>query len=83
MSSDVRAWIGTVFRVVLAVILFWSGFAKLLEGSDAMRRAIIAYRLGISEHTVKFHLASLFSKLNVGSRTEAVTAGIRQGLVLL
>ena len=47
MSSDVRAWIGTVFRVVLAVILFWSGFAKLLEGSDAMRRAIIAYRLGL------------------------------------
>jgi len=47
MSSDVRAWIGTVFRVVLAVILFWSGFAKLLEGGEAMRLAIVAYRLGL------------------------------------
>jgi uncharacterized membrane protein YphA (DoxX/SURF4 family) len=47
MSSDVRAWIGTLFRLVLAAILFWSGFAKLLEGGDAMRRAIIAYRLGL------------------------------------
>ncbi|HET7899986.1 MAG TPA: MauE/DoxX family redox-associated membrane protein [Candidatus Nanopelagicales bacterium] len=47
MSSDVRAWIGTVFRLALAVILFWSGAAKLFEGSDAMRRAIIAYRLGL------------------------------------
>ncbi len=47
MSSDVRAWVGTLFRVVLAVILFWSGGAKLLEGSDAMRLAIVAYRLGL------------------------------------
>jgi DNA-binding CsgD family transcriptional regulator len=32
---------------------------------------------------VKFHITSIFGKLNVGTRTEAVTAGIRQGLVLL
>lgn len=43
----------------------------------------IAYRLGISEHTVKFHVASIFSKLSVSSRTEAVTVGIRQGLIML
>lgn len=43
----------------------------------------IAARLGVSEHTVKFHLASLMGKLGAGSRTEAVTAGIRQGLILL
>lgn len=47
MSSDVRAWIGTLFRVVLAGILFWSGAAKLFEGSEAMNRAIVAYRLGL------------------------------------
>lgn len=43
----------------------------------------IAARLAISEHTVKFHLASLMGKLAAGSRTEAVTTGIRRGLVLL
>jgi DNA-binding CsgD family transcriptional regulator len=43
----------------------------------------IAYRLGISEHTVKFHVTSVMAKLNAGSRTEAVTLGLRQGLILL
>ena len=43
----------------------------------------IAWKLSISEHTVKFHVASILSKLNAASRTEAVTAGIRRGLVLL
>lgn len=41
----------------------------------------IAYRMGISEHTVKFHVTSIMAKLNAGSRTEAVTLGIRQGLI--
>ena len=43
----------------------------------------IAWKLGISEHTVKFHVAQILAKLNVGTRTEAVTLGIRQGLILL
>jgi DNA-binding NarL/FixJ family response regulator len=41
----------------------------------------IAERLGISEHTVKFHVASILGKLQAGSRTEAVTQGIRMGLI--
>ncbi len=43
----------------------------------------IAVRLGISEHTIKFHLSSLYAKLGVSSRTEAVRAGVRRGLVVL
>jgi DNA-binding NarL/FixJ family response regulator len=43
----------------------------------------IAARLVISEHTVKFHVASILGKLGAASRTEAVALGIRRGLVLL
>ncbi len=43
----------------------------------------IAARLNISEHTAKFHVASILGKLGAASRTEAVALGIRRGLVLL
>lgn len=43
----------------------------------------IAVRLNISDHTVKFHVASILGKLGAASRTEAVSIGIRRGLVLL
>jgi len=39
--------------------------------------------LGISEHTAKFHVASIPTKLDVGSRAEAVAIGIRRGMILL
>ncbi len=41
----------------------------------------IAVDLNISEHTVKFHLNSIFQKLNASNRSEAVSRGLRQGLV--
>ena len=43
----------------------------------------IAWKLNISEHTAKFHVASILTKLNASTRTEAVTVGIRRGLILL
>lgn len=43
----------------------------------------IAWKLGISDHTVKFHVASILGKLHAASRTEAVTVGVRKGLILL
>lgn len=43
----------------------------------------IAANLSISEHTVKFHVSSIYTKLGVGNRTEAVRMGVRKGLILL
>jgi DNA-binding NarL/FixJ family response regulator len=41
----------------------------------------IAAELGISEHTAKFHVASVLGKLNAATRAEAVAVGIRTGLI--
>ena len=54
---------------------------RLVAEGDANKE--IAWKLGISEHTAKFHVASILGKLSAGSRTEAVTIGIRRGLVLI
>ena len=43
----------------------------------------IAWKLDISEHTVKFHVASILARLGASSRTEAVTIGIRKGLIFV
>jgi NarL family two-component system response regulator YdfI len=51
--------------------------------ADGASNKLIAHKLGISDHTVKFHVTSILSKLNAGTRTEAVTVGIRMGLVYL
>ncbi len=51
--------------------------------AEGLGNKTIARHLGISEHTVKFHVSSIFTKLNASSRTEAVTLGARQGLIML
>lgn len=43
----------------------------------------MASRLSISDHTVKFHISSILDKLGAATRTEAVTMGIRMGIILL
>ena len=50
---------------------------------DGLSNKAVARRLGISGHTVKFHIESLFRKLDAGSRAEAVHKGLRQGLIEL
>jgi DNA-binding NarL/FixJ family response regulator len=51
--------------------------------SKGLANKQIAVALGISEHTVKFHVSSIYTKLNVTNRTEAVRAGLRGGWIAL
>jgi DNA-binding NarL/FixJ family response regulator len=51
--------------------------------ADGLTNKAIAQQLGISEHTVKFHVNAILGKLGVQSRTEAVVRATRLGLLLL
>lgn len=51
--------------------------------ADGLPNKTIALRLGISDHTVKFHVSSLLAKLEASSRTEAVSNAARRGLLIL
>ena len=61
--------------------------ARELEGLQLLAQGQankqIALDLAISEHTVKFHVSSIYTKLGAANRTEAVRLGVRRGLVLL
>jgi DNA-binding NarL/FixJ family response regulator len=48
---------------------------------DGLSNKAAARRLGISPHTVKFHLESLFKKLGAASRAEAVAKGLKRQIV--
>ena len=53
---------------------------------DAERKAFIepiAKKLGISEHTAKFHVNGILLKLNANTRTEAVVLAARRGLLMI
>jgi DNA-binding NarL/FixJ family response regulator len=49
--------------------------------AQGMANKQIAAALGISEHTAKFHVSSIYTKLNVTNRAEAVRQGVRRGLI--
>src|SRR5579863_8872008 len=51
--------------------------------SQGLSNKLIARRLQISEHTVKFHISSISTKLGAASRTDAVSRGVRLGLITL
>jgi DNA-binding NarL/FixJ family response regulator len=51
--------------------------------ADGLGNRDIAHALGISEHTVKFHLAAIFGKLGASTRTEAVRRALGFGLIHL
>ncbi len=50
--------------------------------AEGLTNRQIAQRLVISEHTVKFHVSALLSKLDVASRTEAIRVGAQRGLII-
>ncbi len=51
--------------------------------AEGLSNKEVAWRMKISEHTVKFHVASIFAKLGASTRTEAVMHGIRRGLIMI
>lgn len=51
--------------------------------ADGLSNPQIARLLNISRNTVKFHVSSIISKLGATSRTEAVTIGVKRGLIIL
>jgi DNA-binding NarL/FixJ family response regulator len=51
--------------------------------AEGLPNKAIAVRLGISDQTVKFHVASLSGKLGASNRTDAVRLAVRRGLVVL
>ena len=51
--------------------------------ADGLGNKEIASKLSISDHTVKFHISSIFAKLGASNRAEAATLGIRHGLIMV
>jgi DNA-binding NarL/FixJ family response regulator len=51
--------------------------------ADGLGNKEIASKLKISDHTVKFHISSIFAKLGAANRAEAVTLGIRLGVIMV
>jgi DNA-binding NarL/FixJ family response regulator len=55
----------------------------LQQLAEGLPNKIIANQLGVSEHTIKFHINSIFRKMGVRSRTEAVVRAMQLGFIVL
>jgi DNA-binding NarL/FixJ family response regulator len=51
--------------------------------AEGLPNKAIAVRLGVSDQTVKFHVAAIFGKLGAANRTDAVRRAVRRGLITL
>lgn len=51
--------------------------------AEGLANKEIAAQLGVTDHTIKFHISSILGKLGAATRTEAVTLGVRRGLISL
>jgi len=51
--------------------------------SSGASNKVIAAKLHISDHTAKFHVGSILAKLDASTRAEAVTIGVRLGLIMV
>jgi DNA-binding NarL/FixJ family response regulator len=78
---DLEGWVGTTSAVPSPLTPREKEVLVLLAEGAANKT--IAWKLDISEHTAKFHVASILAKLNAGTRAEAVAQGIKRGLLLL
>lgn len=57
---------------------------EVLEAlAEGLSNRAIALKLGITEHTVKFHVSSIFGKLGAENRTDAVRRAVRRGLIVI
>ena len=90
LSAALRAVaVGLTVRMADAAPIFDSGRPTLTPReleilgclSAGLSNKSVARRLGISQHTVKFHLEAVFAKLDATSRAEAVAKGLRSGLI--
>ena len=86
MSPDVARRVVTLFRKFAPPKI--SDY-KLTEQEKQILKMLVdghhyktaAYELGISVHTVSFHLRNIYAKLHVHSKTEAVAKALREGLI--
>lgn len=76
-------FIGSPQQVASGEVLSERERAVLRLAAEGLTNRGIGVQLGISDRTVQGHLASIYAKLEVGSRTEAVTKALHLGLIEL